>query len=591
MMTGTKLIKIWLAVSLVILLSAASRAGAIEPDDWLFLRLTDNAYNDRYPVISGSSVVWQGWVDGQDPEIFLYDGLVTTRLTDNADYEDEHDISGSNVVWWNDDKILMFDGAQVVQLADDGAYSVRVNGSHVVWDAYDGTDYEIYLHNLDSNETLQLTDNAYSEWAPHASESYVVWYGYDGGDFEIYLYDIEAGLTTQITTNSYEDRDAYVSDSHVVWLGRANNNYDVFLYEIETGLTTRLTDTMFDEGDCRVSGSNAVWYGMNSNWYFDIYLYKAASGELLNLSDSDYDDYGPEISGSSVVWYGYDGGDYEIFLYDIESDQLFQLSDNTNQDYDPDVSGRNVTWYTYEGSDYEVYFTGPYGDIDVSLLDYDFGQVDLGASDTTTLSVSNLQGAPITVSDIALQTDDGDAFAVSYDGALPIVLRAGRSVDVTITFTPTLAELASAALVIQSDDVDEASIEVQLSGTGVENVTDPAEKMEQILAFFDKAVEEGTLYGTGRHRRAAAMRLKTFRFMLLRADRLINRGYYWTASWHLRNACRFSDGKPWPMDLVAGEATGELTLLIEDLTADLKECESWPFYKHHRHMWWPWRYW
>ena len=215
------LLKLWLAASLMILLFAAAKAGAaIEPNEWFFQQVTDNAYNDRYPVISGSDVVWQGWADNQDPEIFLYDGIATTRLTDNADYEDEHDVYDSKVVWWDDDRIMMYDGTDVVVLADEGAYSARINGSYVVWDAYDGADYEIYLHNLDANETIQLTDNTYDEWSPNISGSYVVWYGHDGGSSEIYLYDIEADLTTQITVNSYDDRDPYVSDSHVAWLGR-----------------------------------------------------------------------------------------------------------------------------------------------------------------------------------------------------------------------------------------------------------------------------------------------------------------------------------------------------------------------------------
>ena len=32
--------------------------------------MTDNSYNDLYPVISGLNVVWQGW-DGHDYEIYM----------------------------------------------------------------------------------------------------------------------------------------------------------------------------------------------------------------------------------------------------------------------------------------------------------------------------------------------------------------------------------------------------------------------------------------------------------------------------------------------------------------------------------------
>ena len=41
-------------------------------------RLTDNLYDDLYPSLDGDQVAWQGW-DGQDWEIFLASGLSTLQ--------------------------------------------------------------------------------------------------------------------------------------------------------------------------------------------------------------------------------------------------------------------------------------------------------------------------------------------------------------------------------------------------------------------------------------------------------------------------------------------------------------------------------
>ena len=57
-----------------------------------------NSYYDQNPQIYGSNVVWEGY-DGNDYEIFLYDGSSTTQLTNNS-YDDQNpQIYESNVVW------------------------------------------------------------------------------------------------------------------------------------------------------------------------------------------------------------------------------------------------------------------------------------------------------------------------------------------------------------------------------------------------------------------------------------------------------------------------------------------------------------
>jgi hypothetical protein len=71
-------------------------AGAAE---WVVTQLTDNDYNDFAPHVDDSNVVWYGH-DGNDYEIFLYDGSITTQLTNNS-YDDHlPQIDGSNVAWY-----------------------------------------------------------------------------------------------------------------------------------------------------------------------------------------------------------------------------------------------------------------------------------------------------------------------------------------------------------------------------------------------------------------------------------------------------------------------------------------------------------
>lgn len=77
------------------------------------LQLTDNDANDINPVIAGSYVAWEGW-DGNDWEIFVYNGDSVTRITDNE--------------------------------LDD--VNPKISASSLFWDGFDGTDWEVYKTTL-----------------------------------------------------------------------------------------------------------------------------------------------------------------------------------------------------------------------------------------------------------------------------------------------------------------------------------------------------------------------------------------------------------------------------------------------------------
>ncbi len=124
-------------------------------------QITDNATNDYDPKISGSNVVWWSH-DGNDGEIYLWDGSTTTQITDNASSDKRPAISGNNVVWYGDD----------------------------------GSDYEIYL--WDGSATTQITDNAMSDAAPTIWGSNIVWEGWDGGDTEIYFTTVPEPTTLSL---------------------------------------------------------------------------------------------------------------------------------------------------------------------------------------------------------------------------------------------------------------------------------------------------------------------------------------------------------------------------------------------------------
>ena len=138
-------------VCAVVALGAAV-TGSAEAADWTITPITNNEYNDMNPYASDSYVVWQGF-DGNDDEIFFYDGETVTQLTDNDVQDELPQVSGRNVAW------------------------LRGSGDHA----------EIFFY--DGETTTQLTDNDYRDLAPQLSGSTVVWQRWRGlGPGEIYTW-------------------------------------------------------------------------------------------------------------------------------------------------------------------------------------------------------------------------------------------------------------------------------------------------------------------------------------------------------------------------------------------------------------------
>jgi hypothetical protein len=201
-------------------------------------------------------------------------------------------------------------------------------------------------------------------------------------------------------------------------------------------------------------------------------------------------------------------------------------------------------------------------------LAYDFGAVAVGDSNTVLVQIGNLGDADLEVTAITLS---GSAdFAITDAPAVPFTVAPSESivVDVQITYSPSGEGLDSATLTIASDDADEPSVEVALSGAGVIVEVPPQEQMQDIIDVFDGAVELGTLvgYGPGNN---PENRLKAFGNMLDAAGDLINAENYAQAIEQLESIAKKCDGETRPPDFVVGEAAASLNAAIAALIDDL----------------------
>jgi beta propeller repeat protein len=329
----------------------ALRASGL-PSIWFqTTRLTDNAFEDYEPRISGDKAVWSanGGPHGTS-EIYFWDGSSVIRLTNNSDSDYSPRISGDKVVWQGaggaggTGEIYLWDGSGVTNLSSNGFqdYDPQISGDKVVWAGTSGPGgtSEIYL--WDGSSVTRLTENAFWDVNPQISGDKVVWAGTSGptGTSEIYLWDGSSEI--RLTDNAFYDWWPQISGDKVVWHGSvADGSWEIYLWDGAN--VTNLSGNELDDQYPQISGGKVVWQGSGGpNGSLEIYLWDGS--RVVRLTDNDFDDYEPQISGDKVVWRGESGpeGTTEIYLWDGSS--VVRLTDNDFDDEEPQISGDNIVW-------------------------------------------------------------------------------------------------------------------------------------------------------------------------------------------------------------------------------------------------------
>ncbi|WP_033416699.1 choice-of-anchor D domain-containing protein [Hahella ganghwensis] len=123
----------------------------------------------------------------------------------------------------------------------------------------------------------------------------------------------------------------------------------------------------------------------------------------------------------------------------------------------------------------------PVSDIVLSDESLDFGAIEIGTSSEKTLTISNLGGASLNISNVSL-ANNSDFQITSTDCD---IVAPDANCSVTMTYTANSTDTSSDVLTIESNDPDQASVTVALSGSG----KDPVDNTLEIFMNV-----EGTTY-------------------------------------------------------------------------------------------------
>jgi hypothetical protein len=182
--------------------------------------LSNDPHNDDHgPRVNAyGSVVWVKSDALDRKEIFFSDGGMPINLSNTSDRNDiDPQINDSDWIVWsghdgNDYEIFLWDGltpvaSHITQITNNTVDDSRPrinNDGMVVWYASDGSDPEIYC--WDGVQISQITNNTRDDRDPNINKAAeVVWRSFVSSAWQIFLWDGEwpvAAHTTQITTDT-----------------------------------------------------------------------------------------------------------------------------------------------------------------------------------------------------------------------------------------------------------------------------------------------------------------------------------------------------------------------------------------------------
>ena len=202
-------------------------------------QITNNTQNDLNPTIHSGQIVWEqcdgGDCDGGDGdwEIYHHDLVtgISTPITTNE--EDDHlpDIDEGIVTYQgfdgNDYEIYIWDGSTATVVTDNEVMDMqpRIDGDMIAWShQISETVHDIYSYEISTGESERVGQNGAQNWSQQVDKGRVTWLSQDGLDREIYL-DKDGRLSQE----SLYNEGPQISDFRVVWFGYIESDMEIFL--------------------------------------------------------------------------------------------------------------------------------------------------------------------------------------------------------------------------------------------------------------------------------------------------------------------------------------------------------------------------
>lgn len=205
---------------------------------------------------------------------------------------------------------------------------------------------------------------------------------------------------------------------------------------------------------------------------------------------------------------------------------------------------------------------------------YDFGNVEVGSTQTNVVNISNPNYASVVLTGISFAPDSCNDFSMGASFSIPKTIQPGESVNVEIIYSSNFVGECSATLEIYTGSPFSPSDKVTFTGNGVEQEpeqTDPDNISQLLLEKLQKIIDytnESYTYQAFRSSEQDSLgerRFKAFKKMLVVSYNLIDNGHFKAAHNKLKEVYKKADGKPDSNNFVSSEKATHLALMLHDL--------------------------
>ncbi|MFZ1789423.1 MAG: hypothetical protein WAT92_13980 [Saprospiraceae bacterium] len=273
---------------------------------------------------------------------------VSMERTGNSS-NSKHDQDGNYIVYENNDagtrRIFLYNlvTEATIQVSEEGTFprNPKISGDYIVWEESFNIGFdEISLYKISTNgPAINISNTPNNDDDPQIDGNKVVWEAISGMSTDIFMYNIQDEVILNLTNDVIQDVDPQVSGNNILW----RRSDDLLLFQLDQApipanfvvINPGLSPVA---GYFRLDGNSVVWAAENNmNFTNDIYLHLIENaGAPMNLTNSLTDEFKPVVNGDFVMWEKNDGG-ISLEGYQISTSNTFMIND-----IGEDQSGANI---------------------------------------------------------------------------------------------------------------------------------------------------------------------------------------------------------------------------------------------------------
>ena len=211
------------------------------------------------PAVSGNTVVWQDERNRWSPD---FSGM---------------DVYGYNLVTTTEFAVCTDPGDQGVE--SGGPHTVAISGDIVVWQDDRNGNWDIYGHDLSSDEQFSIVTEDSAQEGPAVSGDIIVWQDERNGNWDIYAYDLSSDTEFAVCTVGGDQKYPSIDGNFIVWCDLRSGSSSIYGYDLSTGSEFVICTSggIFPD----ISGNVVVWRSSGVGIYGAIIPEPATLGLML----------------------------------------------------------------------------------------------------------------------------------------------------------------------------------------------------------------------------------------------------------------------------------------------------------------------